>query len=339
MRADDWGERIEKGSWNRKFSDNPPHPKKKPSCLQELLGTGIQETGGEAFKNGVEAISELPLSISNTKYSLWSFFSLTGSALHSDNLSHVIEEKNWIRLLTSQPVMLPSPGRESRPHASPPSCQGHRQMSGKTITIPHRCEGGVLLVAWKDLLDAPSNPPWLMHAIFFALTWQGREGCPPARTATQMPKCSCHCIHALIASMPTLSGKSTRIRLQAWCWNWEGKDCIQTPNVARESKKGDARAKILFGDVRGRAVHSGHSSPGGSTAKGQMMQRGILEDLWILKESVAHDLPPMPMFSAGTEHVVCPFFIVRWIENAWGWAGGWRCGASSGVLLPLDANH
>lgn len=203
--------------------------------------------------------------------------------------------------------MLPSPGRESRPHASPPSCQGHRQMSGKTITIPHRCEGGVLLVAWKDLLDAPSNPPWLMHAIFFALTWQGREGCPPARTTTQMPKCSCHCIHALIASMPTLSGKSTRIRLQAWCWNWEGKDCVQTPNVARESKKGDARAKILFGDVRGRAVHSGHSSPGGSTAKGQMMQRGILEDLWILKESVAHDLPPMPMFSAGTEHVVCPF--------------------------------
>lgn len=53
-----------------------------------MLGLCIQETGGgEAFQDDVETRSELPLSISNAKYSLWT--SPMGSAVHLDNLSHV----------------------------------------------------------------------------------------------------------------------------------------------------------------------------------------------------------------------------------------------------------
>lgn len=70
------------------------------------------------------------------------------------------------------------------------------------------------------------HPPWLMHAIFFALTWQEGD-CVPAfavQTTTQMPKYSCRCIHALVANMPTFSGQA-----HGSTYNYDAekrKDCI-----------------------------------------------------------------------------------------------------------------
>lgn len=136
----------------------------------------------------------------------------------------------------------------------PPSCQGHHQMSGKTITVLHRCEGGVLC-CMKRPPQLSIHPPWPMHAIFFALTRQ-EGGCVPAvaaQTTTQMPKYSCHCIHALIASMPTLSG---RAHGSAYNYGAEmGKRLHSSINVAH----GDIRkerivlvlnSSLMFDDVR-----------------------------------------------------------------------------------------
>ncbi len=125
-----------------------------------------------------------------------------GSAVHSDNLSHVTENV-WIRSSTSQPLMSRTWEQTS---CKPPSCQGHHQMSGKTITIPHRCEGGVLWCL-KRPPQLSIHPPWPMHAIFFALTRQEGRRVPAvaAQTTTEMPKYSCHCIHAF---MPAFSGQA-----------------------------------------------------------------------------------------------------------------------------------
>lgn len=87
---------------------------------------------------------------------------------------------------------------------APPDVRG-KNPPKKTKTIPHRCEGGVLCC-----INRPPQRPCLKHAIFFALLQQKGRSTPAvaAQTTVQMPKHSCHCLHALIAYTPMVSGQA-----------------------------------------------------------------------------------------------------------------------------------
>ncbi len=126
-----------------------------------------------------------------------------GSAVHLDNLSHVTE------LVTNiSAIDVTKPRTWEKTSCKPPSCQGHLQMSGKTITIPHRCEGGVLFVAWTDLLSSQStHPGWCTQ---YSLHWRGERGavfqCSKQRL---QPRCCSLHVTVFMLSLPGQAHEST----------------------------------------------------------------------------------------------------------------------------------
>lgn len=159
------------------------------------------------------------------------------------------------------------------------------------------------------------RPPSLMHAIFFALTWR-EGGCVravAARTTTQMSKPACHCIHALVASMPAFSG-----RAHGSTYNHGaemGKRLHSDANGAlREIRKG--RLTLVLNIVGWCQISDVRPCTVVTEAFEADDAAQHLKGLWILKDSVAHDLLPMPTFGDSSEHSVPCLWQGR--VNTWG---------------------
>lgn len=221
----------------------------------------------------------------------------------------------WTRV---QSLMLPDPGHENRP----PSCQGHHQMSGKTIAIPHRCERGVSRLCCTERPPRVLIRPLLTDArnircvngargrfvfLWFFLT----------QTTTRIPKYSCHCIHTL-ASMQAASGQSTWIYLQRWTRKRGEKACI---------------LELMF-SVHGKnkRVATVCRAPWKLYGQGMDDAAKYPKELWILKDYVAHNLHPMPMFSSCAEHSVL-FCSKAESQCSEGWVGGWMYSTLGGALM------
>lgn len=159
------------------------------------------------------------------------------------------------------------------------------------------------------------HPPSLMHAIFFALAWQ-EGGCAPevaAQTTTQMPKYSCHCIHALIASMPAFSGQAHGSTYNPGAKM--GKRLhSDTDGAHGEIRKG--RLILVLNTVRWCQMLDIQPCTVVIQAFEADDAAQYPEDLWILKDSVAHHHLPMPTFSDSSEHGVPSLWPCR----------AWACG-------------
>lgn len=83
----------------------------------------------------------------------------------------------------------------------PPSCQGHHQMSRKTITIAHSCEGGAAFVAWKDLLNSQST--FLVRCTRYSVRLHGKREVPVVQWCCYRQQPRCLSIH-VIAFTPSL---------------------------------------------------------------------------------------------------------------------------------------
>lgn len=164
-------------------------------------------------------------------------------------------------------------------------------------------------------INRPPQRPCLKHTIFFALLQQQGRSTPAvaAQTTAQMPKHSCHCLHALIACTPVVSGQAHGSTYVAKMRKRLHSDIRS--DMHKSNPHNNSECWLMASDDRYKTIHCGHSSPRGCTVNREMMEPSIPKDIWILKHSVTDHPLPMPTFSASREH--CALFKARLVVHVW----------------------
>lgn len=116
-----------------------------------------------------------------------------------------------------------SPRTWEQTSCKPPSCQGHHQMSGKTITVPHRCEEESSLL--HEQTSSTLNSPALTDARdILCINMAGGRLYSSGRSADNNPDAEVFMSSPLMPSLPA-------------CWSSQGKNMTLLTTIMPKWKK------------------------------------------------------------------------------------------------------